>query len=66
MAIPHLQRLTQLNNDDPVVAADIRQWIKHYLLQAQNNTGGAENFANEWLVNIDSPVLKDFAKLQLV
>lgn len=66
LAIPHLQRLTQLNNDDPVVAADTRQWIKHYLLHAQNNSGGAENFANEWLVNIDSPILTDFAKLGLV
>lgn len=66
MSIPHLQRLTRLTNDDPVATADTRQWIKHYLLQAQDVNGGGEKFANEWLVNIDSGVMKDFTKLGLV
>ncbi|RPB22907.1 ARM repeat-containing protein [Terfezia boudieri ATCC MYA-4762] len=66
MSIPHLQRLTRLTNDDPVASVDTRQWIKHYLLQSQEANGGGEKFASEWLLNIDTDVLKSFMKLGLV
>jgi len=66
MSIPHLQRLTRLTNDDPIASVDTKQWIKHYLLQSQEANGGGEKFANEWLLNIDTDVLKDFMKLGLV
>ncbi|KAF8462559.1 armadillo-type protein [Kalaharituber pfeilii] len=65
-SIPHLKRLGQLATEDPVQTADVRQWVKHYLMQAQQENGGEEVFATEWVANVDTSVLKDFAKLGVV
>ncbi|KAF3925318.1 Importin-11 [Dactylellina cionopaga] len=49
---------------DPVHTINIAEWVKHYLLQAQNRHG-AEQFNAKCVDNVDKDVLADFMKLNI-
>ncbi|KAK6539234.1 hypothetical protein TWF694_009475 [Orbilia ellipsospora] len=55
-------RRKELVATDPVHTTNIVEWIRHYLLQAQNKHG-VEAFKARCIDNIDKDVLADFMKL---
>ncbi|KAF3913774.1 Importin-11 [Orbilia brochopaga] len=57
-------RRKELVATDPVHTINIVEWIKHYLLQAQNRHG-VEVFKAKCINNVDKDVLADFMKLNI-
>ncbi|KAF3912967.1 Importin-11 [Arthrobotrys entomopaga] len=57
-------RRKELTVTDPVHTTNIVEWIRHYLLQAQNKHG-VEAFKARCIDNIDKDVLADFMKLNI-
>ncbi|KAK6496883.1 hypothetical protein TWF481_001865 [Arthrobotrys musiformis] len=58
------KRRKELTTTDPVHTINIVEWIRHYLLQAQNKHG-AEGFKSKCIDNVDKDVLADFMKLKI-
>ncbi|KAK6340144.1 hypothetical protein TWF730_001914 [Orbilia blumenaviensis] len=57
-------RRKELTATDPVHTIHITEWVRHYLLQAQNKHG-AEGFKDKCIDNVDKDVLADFMKLKI-
>ncbi|KAK6338748.1 hypothetical protein TWF696_009558 [Orbilia brochopaga] len=57
-------RRKELVATDPVHTINLVEWIKHYLLQAQNRHG-VEAFKAKCIDNVDKDVLADFMKLNI-
>lgn len=58
------KRRKELTATDPVHTIHIVEWIRHYLLQAQNKYG-VEGFRSKCIDNVDKDVLADFMKLNI-
>ncbi|KAF3215372.1 hypothetical protein TWF191_009350 [Orbilia oligospora] len=58
------KRRRELTATDPVHTIHIVEWIRHYLLQAQNKHG-AEGFKHKCIDNVDKDILADFMKLKI-
>jgi len=54
-----------LTRTDPVHSIQITEFVRHYLLKAQEENGGAEKFREDWIQNIDVDILNAFLKLGL-
>ncbi|KAJ6264602.1 hypothetical protein Dda_0751 [Drechslerella dactyloides] len=57
-------RRKELVATDPVHTINIVEWVRHYLLEAQNRHG-AEAFKVKCIDNVDKDVLADFMKLNI-
>ncbi|KAK6522888.1 hypothetical protein TWF281_002316 [Arthrobotrys megalospora] len=58
------KRRKELTASDPVHTIHIVEWVRHYLLQAQNKHG-PEAFKAKCIDNVDKDVLADFMKLKI-
>lgn len=58
------KRRKELTASDPVHTIHIVEWVRHYLLQAQNKYG-PEGFKAKCIDNVDKDVLADFMKLKI-
>ncbi|EPS41833.1 hypothetical protein H072_4200 [Dactylellina haptotyla CBS 200.50] len=57
-------RRKQLVATDPVHTINVVEWVRHYLLQAQNKHG-PDVFRERCVENVDKDVLADFMKLNI-
>ncbi|KAH8700376.1 putative importin 11 [Talaromyces proteolyticus] len=63
---PESKRRREWESSDVVHRINIRDFIKERLQAVINACGGAQQFQNEWLVNVDREVLTEFGSLGIL